>query len=69
MGMREDAKRICQQAIAAVQPDSAVRRALERADFTGNIYLVAIGKAAWSMANAAYDTLGKKIADGVVITK
>ena len=69
MDVREDAKRIWQRAISAVQPDSAVRRALETANFTGKIHLVAIGKAAWSMANAAYDALGEKIADGVVITK
>lgn len=69
MGVREDAKRIWQAAISAVQPDSAVRRALEIADFTGNIHLVAIGKAAWSMANAAFEALGEAIIDGVVITK
>ena len=69
MGVREDAKRIWQQAIAAVQPDSAVKRALENAQFPGAVHLVAIGKAAWSMANAAHAALGGKIADGVVITK
>ena len=69
MGVREDAKRIWQQAIAAVQPDSAVRRALENAQFPGAVHLVAIGKAAWSMANAAFAALGGKIADGVVVTK
>ena len=55
MKVRTDAKKIWQAAISAVQPDSAVRRALETADFTGNIHLVAIGKAAWSMANAAFE--------------
>ena len=69
MQLRQDAKRIWQQAICAVQPDSAVRRALQRAKFSGAVYLVAIGKAAWSMANAAQDALGEKITDGVVITK
>ena len=69
MGVREDAKRIWQAAISAVQPDSAVRRALETASLTGNIHLVAIGKAAWSMANAAFEALGNAILDGVVITK
>ena len=52
-----------------MQPDSAVRRALETASLTGNIHLVAIGKAAWSMANAAFEALGEAIIDGVVITK
>lgn len=69
MRVRTDAKRIWQAAISAVQPDSAVRRALETADFTENIHLVAIGKAAWSMANAAFEALGNAILDGVVITK
>ena len=69
MQLRQDAKRIWQQAICAVQPDSAVRRALQQAKFSGAVYLVAIGKAAWSMANAAQDALGEKITDGVVITK
>ncbi len=69
MKVRTDAKKIWQAAISAVQPDSAVRRALETADFTGNIHLVAIGKAAWSMANAAFEALGNAILDGVVITK
>ena len=69
MGVREDAKRIWQAAISAVQPNSAVRRALETASLTGNIHLVAIGKAAWSMANAAFEALGEAIIDGVVITK
>ena len=67
--MREDAKRIWQAAISAVQPDSAVRRALENASLTERIHLVAIGKAAWSMANAAFEALGDAILDGVVITK
>lgn len=44
MGVREDAKRIWQAAISAVQPDSAVRRALENASLTERIHLVAIGK-------------------------
>ena len=69
MGVREDAKRIWQAAISAVQPDSAVRRALETASLTGTVHLVAIGKAAWSMANAAFAALGNAILDGVVITK
>ena len=51
MRVRTDAKRIWQAAISAVQPDSAVRRALETADFTENIHLVAIGKAALSLRN------------------
>ena len=69
MQVRSDAQRIWKQAIHAVQPETAVRRALLSAHFCGNVYLVAIGKAAWSMANAAYEALGNNIVDGIIITK
>ena len=69
MQLRQDAQKIWQQAIASVQPEAAVRRALQSAALSGRVHLVAIGKAAWPMANAACETLGEKIADGVVITK
>ena len=67
--LRQMAGQIMLQALAAVQPDAAVRSALEQAELSGRVYLVAIGKAAWQMANAAYQTLGAQITDGVVITK
>lgn len=69
MEIRSDAQIIWQQAIASVQPEAAVRRALQNAELSSQIHLVAIGKAAWSMANAACETLGKRIIDGIVITK
>ena len=50
-------------------PDEAVQRAL--ADYkpgSGRTLLVATGKAAWQMAKAAVDTLGK-VDGGVVVTK
>ena len=67
--LRQMAGQIMIQALTAVQPDAAVRSALEQAELSGRVYLVAIGKAAWQMANAAYQTLGARITDGVVITK
>ena len=67
--LRSDAERIWTAALTAVQPDRAVRRALEKASLTGRLHLVAIGKAAWPMANAAQKVLGDAILDGVVITK
>lgn len=67
--LQEDAKQIIDWAIRAVQPDAAVRRALEMCDFTGRVVLVAVGKAAWQMANAAVSCLGDQITTGVVITK
>ena len=48
--LRSDAHTIIQEAIQAVQPDAAVRRALLSAHLTEKIYLVAAGKAAWQMS-------------------
>lgn len=67
--LREHADQIVQAAIAAVQPDAAVQRALEGKHFPGKVVLVAAGKAAWQMAKAAYDCLGSRISKGVVVTK
>ena len=67
--LREHAQTIVEAAIAAVQPDEAVRRALEGKEFPGRVLLVATGKAGWQMAKAAYDCLGDRICDGVVVTK
>lgn len=67
--MREDARTIIQDAIRAVQPDAAVRKALSNRKFDGRVVLVAAGKAAWQMALSAYECLGRRIDDGIVITK
>ena len=60
---------IIREAIAAVQPDAAVQRALAGKHFPGRVLLVAAGKAAWQMAKAASDFLGDRIDAGVVVTK
>ena len=67
--LRRDAQAIITGAIAAVRPDAAVRRALHGHSFSGKVILVAVGKAAWSMARAAHDVLGELIDAGIVITK
>jgi len=67
--MRQDAAYIVEEAIRAVLPDEAVRRALAKAEFPGRVFPVAVGKAAWQMAKTACDCLGDAVADGVVITK
>ena len=67
--LRAHAERIIQEAIFAVQPDAAVRRALEGKDFPGKVVLVSAGKAAWQMAKAAHNVLGSHIDKGVVVTK
>ncbi len=66
--MREDARQIIDRSIQAVLPDEAVRRALKDRRFSGRVVLVAAGKAAWQMANAARELLGGVIRDGVVVT-
>lgn len=67
--IRRDADRIIRSAIRAVQPDGAVRRALQGREFPGRVLLVAAGKAAWQMADAAYRYMGNRISGGVVVTK
>ncbi len=67
--LRAIADKIVGASIAAVQPDGAVRRALEGVEFPGRVLLVAAGKAAWQMAKAASDFLGDRIEGGVVVTK
>ena len=65
--LRRDARRIVDQAIGAVLPDEAVRRALEGRKFPGRVVLVAAGKAAWQMARAAAECV--PLSGGVVVTK
>ena len=48
-------------------PDEAVVRALREADLTGNIYIISVGKAAFSMAEADSKHISCK--KGLVITK
>ena len=67
--LRNHADRIVREAIAAVQPDAAVRRALQHMEFPGRVLLVSAGKAVWQMAKAASDCLGSRIENGVVVTK
>ncbi len=67
--MRNQVDSIVKASIQAVLPDEAVKRALEGAQLTGRIVLVAAGKAAWQMAAAAAQQLGERICRGVVVTK
>lgn len=67
--LRSHADAIVAASIRAVQPDAAVRRALEHQQFPGRVVLVSAGKAAWQMAKAAYDVMGSRIDSGVVVTK
>ncbi len=68
--IREDAHRIIQESIKEVLPDSAVDKALKDLDVSGkDIYVLSIGKAAWTMAKAAADNLGPAVKKGLVVTK
>lgn len=70
MSLREDSDKIISHALAQVQPDEAVRRALlGRAFPAGRLILVSVGKAAWQMAKAAQSCLERKPDAGIVITK
>ena len=66
--LRADAETIVHQAIAANLPDHAVVQALKKKHFPGRVLLVAAGKAAWRMAQAACQCL-PQINEGIVITK
>ena len=67
--LRMHADQIIKASITAVLPDEAVKRALDGQKFPGRVLLVSAGKAAWQMAKAAYDFLGDRIDNGVVVTK
>lgn len=70
MKLRNDCNAIVQEALTQVQPDAAVARALAGRSFDGGkLILVSTGKAAWSMANAAWACLERKPDAGIVITK
>lgn len=67
--LREHAQTIIDDTLKQVQPHAAVQRALEGCTFPGKCIVIAIGKAAWTMAKAAFDLLGNTIDHGVVLTK
>lgn len=69
VGLRDDAYIIIEQAIKENLPGQAVTNALAQHSFSGEIYMAAIGKAAWTMAKAARDLCGGRIRKGIVITK
>ena len=69
--LKSTAIEIATAAIDAVKPDAAVKRALSSAAFdpSGEVVLVAAGKAAWRMAAAASDILNDRLSRGLVVTK
>lgn len=67
--LRHDAEKIARGAILSVSPEAAVRRALDGKNFSGKLYLVAAGKAAWKMADVAVSCLEQPLEKGIVVTK
>ena len=68
--LHRDAHGMIDEALESVKPQSAVRKALTALPDDGkSLYLLAIGKAAYSMAEAAAKILGDRIIEGIVITK
>ncbi len=69
MNVVEDAKYIINHSINDVLPNTACIRALAAREFGNNVVVIAIGKAAFTMAQAAGEHLGDKLKKGIVITK
>ncbi|MBQ6335392.1 MAG: glycerate-2-kinase family protein, partial [Erysipelotrichaceae bacterium] len=65
--MLNEAKTICLNAIKACLPQEAVAEALADLKFDKEVYLAAVGKAAFSMAEEAVKHV--KVKKGIVITK
>ena len=63
----DDAKSICLSAIESCLPDRGVKKILRELELKGDIYLVAVGKASFAMAEAAVSLV--KIKQGIVISK
>ena len=66
---RIDAEKAAYTAINAVMPEGAVLRALLGKQFPGRVFLIAAGKAAPRMAQAALSVLTVPVTDGLVISK
>ena len=67
--LRTQAEQIVRSAVDAVKPDAAVRSILVQSPLQGNVYLIAVGKAAWKMAEAVLNHIPQGIQRGIVITK
>lgn len=69
--LRKQAVSIFKAALAAADPADAVKRYLQRRDFSRfrNIYVLGAGKAGASMAQAAERVLGRRIAAGLINVK
>ena len=67
--LRNEAEKAAYTAIGAVMPEGTVRRALLGKSFPGRVFLIAAGKAAPRMAQAALSVLNVPVESGIVISK
>lgn len=67
--MRRDAAFIIEKTIEDVLPMKAVRETIAKLELNKPVYVIAIGKAAWGMADEAARLLNGRIAEGIVVTK
>ena len=67
--LQEHTHTIIAKTLKQVMPGSAVKRALEGKNLSGKVVVISIGKAAWTMAKAAWEILGDTITKGIVLTK
>lgn len=64
-----DVQAVITAALKAADPYKNVFDAVSARLYDNNVTVVAVGKAAYTMARAAYDVLGSKIVKGFVLTK
>ncbi|MDO4940967.1 MAG: DUF4147 domain-containing protein [Erysipelotrichaceae bacterium] len=69
MILKEDVDIIIKRIVSDINPYKNTFMALNLDGDISNLYVIAIGKAAWTMAKAASDKFGNKITRGIVITK
>ncbi|MCL2170051.1 MAG: glycerate kinase, partial [Defluviitaleaceae bacterium] len=69
MKIHDDAQIMIKAIIEDNMPRISVENALKQFDFGDAVYMVAIGKAAWTMAEATVDFLDERLERGIVITK
>ena len=67
--LKRDCLSIASSAIKQSLPNAKLKEHLNRGHFGGRVTIFAIGKAAWEMANAAYEVKEKDVVGGIVITK
>lgn len=67
--MRLEARAVIACTIQDVLPMKAVRKALKKISLDKPVYVIAIGKAAWEMADETAKVLKDRILAGIVVTK